>query len=239
MTFTAVARCPRTGMLGVSIATRAPAVGNRCPVVRPGNGAASVQLIADPRQTQLCGRLLDLGYSAKKVLAELVASDPHIGRRQIGIVDSYGNTAAFSGATKGSFSGHVEGKEYVTMGNAVVSEAVVEAMARAMQETADADLCDRLMAAVEAGGKAGGQAEGQNSAAILVFDTEPFAHLDLRVDLHPEPIGELRRIYDWMKPLIPYYRKRPYDPDMARDDHWREARLAEAKVAKPQPGAAS
>jgi uncharacterized Ntn-hydrolase superfamily protein len=97
MTFTAVARCPRTGRLGVGMATRAPAVGNRCPIVRPGYGAASVQLIADPRQTMLCGRLLDLGYSATKVLAELEASDPHIVRRQIGIVDSYGNTAAFSG----------------------------------------------------------------------------------------------------------------------------------------------
>ncbi len=88
MTFTAVARCPRTGRLGVGMATRAPAVGNRCPIVRPGYGAASVQLIADPRQTMLCGRLLDLGYLATKVLAELQASDPHIVRRQIGIVDS-------------------------------------------------------------------------------------------------------------------------------------------------------
>jgi len=110
MTFTAVARCPRTGRLGVGMATRAPAVGNRCPIVRPGYGAASVQLIADPRQTMLCGRLLDLGYSATKVLAELEASDPHIVRRQIGIVDSYGNTAAFSGLTNNGYSGHFMGR---------------------------------------------------------------------------------------------------------------------------------
>jgi uncharacterized Ntn-hydrolase superfamily protein len=210
-------------MLGVATATRAPAVGNRCPVVRPGYGAASVQLIADPRQTQLCGRLLDLGYSAEKVLAELRASDPHIGRRQIGIVDSYGNTAAFSGETEGSHSGHIRGKQFVTMGNAVIAEAVVQAMAHAMDATEGEDLCDRLMAAVEAGGRAGGQAEGQFSAAILVYDNEPFAHLDLRVDYHADPIGELRRIYDWFKPLIPYYRRRPYDPYIARDDHWRDA----------------
>lgn len=229
MTFTAVARCPRTGMLGVAMATRAPAVGNRCPVVRPGYGAASVQLIADPRQTQLCGRLLDLGYSAEKVLAELTASDPHIGRRQIGIVDSYGNTAAFSGETKGAYSGHIRGRQCVTMGNAVISEAVVQAMARAMDETEAMDLCDRLIAAVEAGGRAGGQAEGQFSAAILVYDAEPFAHLDLRVDYHSEPIAELRRIYDWFKPLIPYYRLRPYDPYIARDDHWRDALLSRAR----------
>ena len=226
MTFTAVARCPRTGMLGVAMATRAPAVGNRCPIVRPGYGAASVQLIADPRQTMLCGRLLDLGYSAGKVLEELKASDPHIGRRQIGIVDSYGNAAAFSGETKGGFSGHICGRQYVAMGNAVVSEAVVQAIAAAMDATEERDLCDRLIGAVEAGGNAGGQAEGQFSAAILVYGSEPFADLDLRVDFHPQPIAELRCIYDWFRPLIPYYRQRVQDPYIAREDRWREAWLA-------------
>ncbi|HUA76486.1 MAG TPA: DUF1028 domain-containing protein, partial [Acetobacteraceae bacterium] len=214
MTFTAVARCPRTGMLGVAMATRAVAVGSRCPVVVPGYGAASVQLIADPRKAQLCGRLLALGYSAPKVLAELRASDPHIGRRQIGIVDSYGNAAAFSGETKGGYSGHVLGRQFVAMGNAVVSAGVVEAIAASLEAgpgaSEGADLCDRLIAAVEAGAQAGGQAEGQRSAAILVFDTEPFAHLDLRVDLHDDPVAELRRIYDRLKPLIPYFRQRPY-----------------------------
>lgn len=226
MTFTAVARCPRTGMLGVAMATRAPAVGNRCPIVRPGYGAASVQLIADPRQTMLCGRLLDLGYSAPKVLVELQASDPHIQRRQIGIVDSYGNTAAFSGPTANGFSGHIEGAQSVAMGNAVVSGGVVDAMATSLAESVSEDLWERLMRAVEAGGKTGGQAEGQNSAAILVFGAEPFALLDLRVDLHPEPIGELRRIYDWYRPLIPYYQLRVIDPHIIREDRWRDAALA-------------
>ncbi len=221
MTFTAVARCPRSGMLGVGIATRAVAVGNRCPIVRPGFGAASVQLIADPRQTQLCGRLLDLGYSATKVLAELEASDPHIVRRQIGIVDSYGNTAAYSGLTNGSFSGHILGRQFVAMGNGVVSEGVVQAIAASMESSEAEDLGDRLMAAIEAGGRAGGQAEGQFSAALLVFDTEPFAHLDLRVDYHADAIAEMRRVYDYFRPLIPYFRARPYDPYIARDDHWR------------------
>jgi len=213
------------------MATRAVAVGSRCPVVVPGYGAASVQLIADPRQTQLCGRLLALGYSAKKVLAELAASDPHIGRRQIGIVDSYGNTAAFSGETKGSYSGHLLGRQFVAMGNAVVSEGVVQAIAGSLTAREGDDICERLLAAVEAGVHAGGQAEGQRSAAILVFDTEPFAHLDLRVDLHDEPVAELRRIYDRLKPLIPYFRLRPYDPAIARDDRWLAAQSKEARGA--------
>lgn len=213
-------------MLGVAMATRAVAVGNRCPVVVPGYGAASVQLIADPRQTQLCGRLLALGYSATKVLAELQTSDPHIERRQIGIVDSYGNAAAFSGPTEGGYSGHVLGQQSVAMGNAVVSEKVVGAIADSLSRSIGEGLCDRLMAAVEAGAHAGGQAEGQNSAAILVFDTEPFAHVDLRVDLHDDPVVELRRIYDRYKPLIPYFRLRPYDPGIARDDRWLASQAA-------------
>ena len=226
MTFTAVARCPRNGMLGVAMATRAPAVGNRCPIVRPNFGAASVQLIADPRQTMLCGRLLDLGYSARKMLAELQASDPHITRRQIGIVDSYGNTAAFSGPTSNGFSGHLQGRQWVAMGNAVVSEAVVQAIATSLEGSEEEELWERLMWAIESGGHAGGQEEGQNSAALLVYGADPFALLDLRVDLHPEPIGELRRIYEWFRPLIPYYQERVYNPYIEREDRWRDAKLA-------------
>lgn len=226
MTFTAVARCPRTGRLGVGMATRAPAVGNRCPIVRPNFGAASVQLIADPRQTMLCGRLLDLGYSAGKVLAELQASDPHIVRRQIGIVDSYGNTAAYSGPTTGSYSGHFQGRQWVAMGNGVVSEAVVKSMAESLEASESEEIWDRLMLAVEAGGAAGGQKEGQRSASLLVFGAEPYALVDLRVDLHAEPIGDLRRIYDWFRPLIPYYQQRVLDPYIIREDVWREKHLA-------------
>lgn len=77
MTFTVVARCPRTKMLGVAMATHAPAVGNRCPVVIPRMAAASVQAIADPRLTLLCTRLMGLGYHAGKIIQELEASDPN------------------------------------------------------------------------------------------------------------------------------------------------------------------
>ncbi|MGH7154800.1 MAG: DUF1028 domain-containing protein, partial [Acetobacteraceae bacterium] len=100
------------------------------------------------------------------------------------------------------------------------SEAVVMAMATSLEASIADDLCDRLVAAVEAGARAGGQAEGQRSAAILVFDTEPFAHLDLRVDWHDDAVAELRRIYDSYRPLIPYFRLRPYNPGIAREDRW-------------------
>jgi uncharacterized Ntn-hydrolase superfamily protein len=225
MTYSVVARCPQTKRLGVAMATRAPAVGNRCPVVRPRMGAASVQLIADPRQTLLAGRLIEMGYSAPKILAELQSSDPHIQRRQIGIVDSFGNTAALSGPDDTWYSGHVQGDSFVAMGNAVVSEGVVTAIAESMAASAGEYLPDRMLAAVEAGTAAGGQLEGQFSASILVFGDEPFAEVDLRVDYHEGAVAELRRIYDWFRPLFGYFIERSYNPYIAREDRYRHASL--------------
>lgn len=224
MTFTVVARCPQTHRLGIVIATRAPAVGNRCPIIRPGYGAACVQLIADPRQTLLAGRLLDLGYSAEKVVSELESSDPNITRRQIGVVDSYGNAAAYSGKAAKGWSGHILGEGFVAMGNAVVSEDVVGAMAEVMRAPGERDLAERLMDAIEAGGAAGGQEEGQFSGAIQVYGSQPFAELDLRVDYHENAIAELRRVYNWFKPLVPYYLERVQNPYIEREDRWRAAR---------------
>lgn len=224
MTYTVVARCPETARLGVVIATRAPVVCARCPVVVPGFGAASVQLIASPPLTQLCARLIGLGYSAQKVVAELEASDPHIQRRQIGVVDVAGNTAAYSGPTANGYSGHVLGEQFVAMGNAVVSEKVVTSMAEVMKDRADLAFADRLMAAIEAGTEAGGQADGQFSGGILVYDRDNFAEIDLRIDRAEGAVPELRKLYDWYRPVIPYYVARATDPYMERDDHWR-ARL--------------
>jgi uncharacterized Ntn-hydrolase superfamily protein len=221
VTFTVVARCPQTKRLGVALATSSPAVGNRCPVVSPRMGAASVQLIADPRQTMLARRLIGLGYSAPKVLAELRASDSFIERRQIGVVDSFGHTAAFSGPDDTWYSGHVEGDNFVAMGNGIVSEAVVAAMASSMTASAGADLADRIMAAVEAGAVAGGEEKGQFSAAVLVYGDEPFAEVDLRVDYHQGAVAELRRIYDWFRPLIPYFVERSYNPYIVDADSYR------------------
>ena len=222
-TFATVARCPNTGRLGVAMATRAPAVGNRCPVIKPGFGACSVQSISDPRLTIMAGRLMALNYSPKKVIAEIESSDRFIALRQIAVVDVYGNAAAYTGAENHPYAGHVIGDGWVSMGNAVVSEKVAAAMGEAMETTKGEPLEERLMRSIEAGGRAGGQPTGQQSSCILMYGHEEFALLDLRVDLHPEPIGELRRILNWFQPFIPYFAERPYNPRIPREDHWLEA----------------
>lgn len=226
MTYTVIARCPDTSRLGVVIATRAPVVSARCPIVVPGFGAASCQMIASPPLTQLCGRLIGLGYSAQRVVDELKASDPHITTRQIGVVDAAGNAAAFSPPGEDGYSGHVIGEQFVAMGNAVQSEAVISAMARVMEARSDLAFADRLMAAIEAGTAAGGQKEGQFSGGIFVYHHDQFAEIDLRVDYAPGAVGELRKLYDFWNPFIPYFTERAFNPYMEREDHWLEKRSA-------------
>ena len=219
-TFSIVARCPRTGMLGVGITTREMAVGSRCPHVRAGVGAVATQASTDPRLGPLALRLLELGFSAPKVLRELEGSDPYIEPRQLAVVDRDGTVAARTGTRNRQWAGHVLGEGSVALGNALLGPHVAEAMARAFRESEGEDLEERLLRAVEAGRDAGGQHGGQQSAALLVCDRDAFPRVDLRVDQHPEPVGELRRLLDLYRPLIPYYARRPRDPDLPRADEW-------------------
>lgn len=229
MTYTVVARCPDTARLGIVIATRAPVVSSRCPIIVPNFGAASCQMISSQPLTQLCGKLMGLGYSAKKVVDELVSSDPHIEYRQIGVVDSAGNSAAYSGSIpeETGYCGHICEKNFVAMGNAILTQNTVTSMAAVMSTRTDLAFADRLMAAIEAGTDAGGQKEGQFSGGIFVYGADQFAEIDLRVDYAHEAVVELRKLYEFWKPLVPYFRERAYNPYMEREDHWLDKRAIE------------
>ncbi|MBC7803527.1 MAG: DUF1028 domain-containing protein [Candidatus Parcubacteria bacterium] len=220
MTFTAVGCCPRTGRLGISVATREMAVGGRVPFVKPNVGAVATQAFTDPRLGALAIRMLDLGHTAEQVLHDIAQSDPHIAWRQIGIVDRQGQAAARTGERNSAWAGHRVGEGYVVMGNALVGEGVVDAMAAAMEQSADADIESRLMRALDAGTKAGGQPDGQRSAGLLVYENEGYAIMDLRVDDHADPMGELWRLFNRLHPLLPYYLERPNNPDIGRVGDW-------------------
>ncbi len=211
-TFSITARCERTGRLGVGIATRAIAVASRCPFVQANVGAVATQASTDPRLGRLALHLLDLGYSAEKTLKELEASDPHIEYRQLAVVDRDGNAAARTGRENRDWAGHLVAKNYVAMGNVLLGPHIAEAMARAFEVSGDEDLEERLMRAIEAARDAGGQHGGQTSAGLLVYDREVFSRVDLRVDHHEEPIGELRRVFELYKPETDFFNLRPIDP---------------------------
>jgi uncharacterized Ntn-hydrolase superfamily protein len=106
------------------------------------------------------------------------------------------------------------------LGNAIASEQVIDAMEQAYLANPALDLEERLLRSIEAGRDAGGQPEGQRSAALVVYDRKEFARVDLRVDLHEEPVGELRRIFEAYRPAIPYYDLRQVDPRVPPLDQW-------------------
>ena len=221
MTFSISARCPRTGEYGVGIATYSPNVGVRCPVVVPGRGAGSMQAVANPLLLPMARQLMERGYSAEKIIAELQSADPYPQARQLAVVDIYGRAHAFTGANNPKWCGQVTGDGYAVIGNVLAGEVVVQAMAKAFEDSSSEPLAERLVRSVEAGRDAGGQPEGQNSAALLVYGSHPFPLVDLRVDLHDEPEAELRRLWDWFRPMVPYYVERALSPSVPRWWQWR------------------
>lgn len=207
-------------MLGIGTATRAPAVGVRVPHIRPQLGAAAIMAIADERLGPLALRLLEVGYKAPGVIEQMVVADPYAEYRQLAVVDDDGFAAARTGSENSDWCGHRCGDGYVVLGNALTGEAVINAMEQSFHATAGDDLEERLMRSIEAGRDAGGQHGGQRSAALLVFDRKTFSRVDLRVDIHDEPIAELRRVFEVYRPIIPYYDLRQVDPTIGSIDDW-------------------
>jgi len=219
-TFSLIGRCERTGMLGIAIATSEMAVGSRCIHVAPGVGAIITQASTNPRLGHLGLNLLRAGYSAPRALAEIAASDEFVERRQLACLDVSGLTAARTGSGNKPWAGHRVDRNVAVATNAVVSAKVADAMFEVFRQDTVAPLWERLLRALEAGKAAGGQPDGEASSGLFVVDREPFPTVDLRVDLHPQPVTELRRLADAYFPLVPYYNLRPRDPSVPSAAEW-------------------
>ena len=226
-TFTIVGRCERTGMFGVATATRSLAVGARVPHVKSQTGAIAIMAIADPRLGTAALQFLEQGYKAPTVIDQLVAMDPYAEYRQLGVIDDDGFAAARTGKMNRDYAGHHVGDSYIALGNVLVGEHVLDAIEEGFLTDPSDDLEGRLMCALEFGRDAGGQHGGQQSAALLVCDPKPFPRVDLRVDVHEEPVGELRRVFDVFRPAIPYYSLRLVDARVPPLDRWLEKNLGE------------
>ena len=220
MTFTLLARCPRTGQVGIGIATYSITVGLYCNGLRGNVGATMTQAFVNQGNNPLGLRLLAKGFLPAHVMSELQANDPHFEYRQIAVIDRNGRLAAYSGPKNRGWAGHVAGDGYVAMGNVLAGPPVVEAMAKAYEATAALSFERRLLAAIEAGRDAGGQVGNdghlpERSAAVMVYGDYDHAELDLRVDLHDTAIEELRRAFEEYELYRGYYRERGRNPKAA------------------------
>jgi uncharacterized Ntn-hydrolase superfamily protein len=184
------------------------AVGSVVPAAEPGVGAIATQSYANPRYRADGLALLRAGKSATETVEALTSADEESDLRQVGVVDGQGRAATFTGPGCHDWAGGNTGPCYAAQGNILVSEATVDALASTFESNAHLGLAERLLECLAAAQTAGGDRRGQQSAALLVVEKDAgYASLsdtlvDLRVDDHPRPIAELRRIYGLHRALF-------------------------------------
>ncbi|HWS89172.1 MAG TPA: DUF1028 domain-containing protein [Pyrinomonadaceae bacterium] len=198
-TYSIVARDPATGEMGVAVQSHWFSVGSNVAWAEAGVGAVATQSFIDPSYGRNGLELMRGGASAEEALKALVAKDEGRDVRQVAMIDSKGRVAAHTGAKCIEAAGDRTGANYSVQANLMANERVWPAMARAF-ESAKGDLAERMLAALDAAEGAGGDIRGRQSAALVVVKGEstgkPWADrlFDLRVDDHPEPLRELRRL---------------------------------------------
>ncbi len=212
-TFSIVAIDPQTGESGVAVTTRRPCVGNAVPWVRPGVGAVATQGGTRLEYGEELLDLLEQGVSPQEALDRAVAADSGRERRQVGVIDMQGRSAQWTGSgqygseAEGDWVAERSGSTFAVQGNSLVSTAVVDAVWDAFQasEGSHRHLGDRLIEALDAGHLLGGDGRhgDTQSAAVLVADPRPGMSrrpdgvtVDVNVCEHPEPVREVRRVYD-------------------------------------------
>jgi uncharacterized Ntn-hydrolase superfamily protein len=195
MTYSIVARDSKTGQFGVAAQTFNLATGTWVTWAEGGVGAVATQALAERSYGTLGLDLIRGGKSAHEALTALLAIDCKREFRQVSIVDQAGNIATHTGDRCFPEAGSFVGDSFCTQANMMARNTVWRAMAVAYQ-SADGDLPERLLAALDAAQAAGGDMRGKQTAALLVVgpDRTPVPLVDLRVDHDPDPLGELHRL---------------------------------------------
>lgn len=188
------------GQWGVATQSKFLAVGSVVPWAAAGVGAVATQSYANPRYGPEGLALLEGGLSAEEVVERLTAADPDRDLRQLGVVDAAGRAATFTGDGCHRWAGGRVGDGYAAQGNILVSADTVDALATTYETTAGSPLAERLLDCLDAAQAVGGDRRGQQSAALLVVERDggygglSDTLVDLRVDDHPLPLEELRRL---------------------------------------------
>jgi uncharacterized Ntn-hydrolase superfamily protein len=189
------------GEWGVGVQSKFLAAGSIVPWAEPGVGAVATQALANPRYGPDGLALLRDGLSADATIAALVAADEGRDDRQVGVVDAQGRAATYTGKACLDWAGGKSGPGYAAQGNILVSEETVAGLVHGFEAGAGRPLAERLVDALTAAQLAGGDRRGQQAAGLLVVQKDggyggmDDVLVDLRVDDHPEPVAELKRIY--------------------------------------------
>ena len=230
-TFSIVARDPQTGDLGVATASKFLAVGAVVPYAEAGRGAVATQSYANTTFGPRTMMALRGGISLDLIHQAFAESDAQHAQRQYGLVDAEGNSLTFTGDACHPWAGGKRGQNYAAQGNLLTGPEVVERLERTFLETQGA-LPERLLAALAAGDAAGGDKRGRQSAALLVvreaggYSGFNDRYIDLRVDDHPQPVGELKRLLSLQRLFF----ERPQEDEILEIDQELAERLQKVLV---------
>ncbi len=200
-TYSIVARDPETGEMGVAVQSHWFSVGPIVPWAEAGVGAVATQSLVDPSYGPLGLELMRTGRTAPEALRSLLAGDEGRAVRQVAMIDAAGRVATHTGDRCIAAAGHVTDAEhqFSVQANLMLGEEVWPAMAKAYHE-ATGDLADRMLAALEAAQSVGGDIRGKQSAALVIVAArssgKPWVDrtFDLRIEDHPHPVQELKRL---------------------------------------------
>jgi len=200
-TYSIVARDPETSEMGVAVQSHYFSVGPIVPWAEPGVGAVATQAMVDVSYGALGLELMGKGKTAQQALKALLASDKNSSLRQVAMLDANGIITNHTGERCIPEAGHLNGKDYSVQANMMLNDRVWPSMAEAF-EGGKGDLAERMLQSLEAAEEAGGDIRGKQSAAILIVRGEKPRKMwegrimDLRVEDHPEPLKELRRLVE-------------------------------------------
>jgi uncharacterized Ntn-hydrolase superfamily protein len=204
VTLSITGRCSRTGQLGVAMSSYsvnfAPApyapAGSGQSLAQAGIGAVASQAETPEDVSQRVLAFLWDGRPAPEALAEALEGEDEAGRErsQLGVVDSAGRAAAFTGERTLGWRGHLTGDGWAAAGNILAGEHVVAVMGEVFEAGTDLPLDERLIVALEAGIAVGGDRRGQRGAYLRVATGDAFTELQIHVHEHAGPVAELRRL---------------------------------------------
>jgi uncharacterized Ntn-hydrolase superfamily protein len=199
MTFSIVARDPATGDLAVAVQSKFLAVGAVVPWARAGVGAVATQAYANVAYGPDLLAAIERGATAAEALDAVVGADPLRDGRQVGVVDAAGRAASHTGRQCFAWAGGRTGDGYAAQGNILAGPAVVGALADRF-EAGGLPFPELLVACLADADAAGGDRRGRQSAALLVvragggYGGGNDRWIDLHVEDHADPIGELGRV---------------------------------------------